>query len=411
MSKHVDKLLLSNKVLLLQGPMGGFFYRLSKWLNSKNIECYKINFNGGDRFFYKSETNVYDYKGRLDDYSVWIEAFLIEHDIDSIVCFGDCRKYHKFSKIIAKKNNINFFVFEEGYIRPNYITFEQDGVNFFSNFLNHYKNTKILEEGNDLVCDINDVKNSYSKMVISAIIYYIFWVLFSFQYSGYQHHRNIRPIKELGCWVLSGFRSIQNKLFEKDKFNRFLQQYSKKYFIFALQVHNDSQITIHSDLKSVEKYIVLVLESFSCHSDPSMHLLLKHHPMDRGYRNYSKLINEYAKRFKIEGRVHYFCDIHFPTLLKHSLGLVTVNSTTGIQALYHNVPVKVLGHALYNLPKLTNQYALSEFWRNPDKVDTTYFSYFRKELISYSQLNGSFYGISPWQEAYIEKNQEVIKTS
>ena len=70
MSKHVDKLLLSNKVLLLQGPMGDFFYRLSKWLNSKNIECYKINFNGGDRFFYKSETNVYDYKGRLDDYLV-----------------------------------------------------------------------------------------------------------------------------------------------------------------------------------------------------------------------------------------------------------------------------------------------------------------------------------------------------
>ncbi|MFC6052332.1 hypothetical protein A6M14_08295 [Acinetobacter sp. Ac_877] len=411
MSKHVDKLLLSHKVLLLQGPMGDFFYRLSKWLNSKNIECYKINFNGGDRFFYKSDKNVFDYKGRLDDYSVWIETFLIEHDIDSIVCFGDCRKYHNFSKIIAKKNNINFFVFEEGYIRPNYITFEQDGVNFFSNFLNYYNNTDISEKGNDLVADINDVKNSYSKMVISAIIYYIFGVLFSFQYSGYQHHRNIRPIKELGCWILSGFRSIQNKLFEKNKFNRFLQQYSKKYFIFALQVHNDSQIMIHSDLKSVEKYIVLVLESFSRHSDPSKHLVLKHHPMDRGYRNYSKLINKYAKQFKIEGRVHYFCDVHFPTLLKHSLGLVTVNSTTGIQALYHNVPVKVLGHALYNLPKLTNQYALSEFWKNPDEVDTNYFSYFRKELISYSQLNGSFYGISPWQEAYIKKNLKVIEKS
>lgn len=411
MSKHIDKLLLSNKVLLLQGPMGDFFYRFSTWLNSNDIECYKINFNGGDRFFYKSKTNVFDYKGSLDDYSVWIETFLIEHNIDSIVCFGDCRKYHKFAKIIAKKNNINFFVFEEGYIRPNYITFEEDGVNFFSNFLNYYNKSDISEKGNDLVTDINDVKNSYLKMVNSAITYYIFWVFFSFQYSGYQHHRNIRPIKELGYWILSGFRSIQNKLFEKNKFNRFLQQYSKKYFIFALQVHNDSQITIHSDLKSVEKYIVLVLESFSFHSDPSMHLVLKHHPMDRGYRNYSKLINKYAKQFKIEGRVHYFCDVHFPTLLKHSLGLVTVNSTTGIQALYHNVPVKVLGHALYNLPKLTNQYALSEFWKNPDEVDTNYFSYFRKELISYSQLNGSFYGISPWQEAYIKKNLKVIEKS
>ena len=410
MSKHVDKLLLSNKVLLLQGPMGDFFYRLSKWLNSKNIECYKINFNGGDRFFYKTETNVFNYKGSLDDYSVWIETFLIEHNIDSIVCFGDCRKYHNFSKIIAKKNNINFFVFEEGYIRPNYITFEEDGVNFFSNFINHYNND-ISEKFNDLVTDIKDVKNSYSKMVINAMTYYIFMVFFSFQYPSYQHHRNIRPIKELGYWILSGFRSIQNKLFEKDKFNRFLQRYSKKYFIFALQVHNDSQIKTHSDLKCVEKYIELVLKDFGLHADESMHLVLKHHPMDRGYRNYRKLINGYAKQFKIEGRVHYFCDIHLPTLLKQSLGLVTVNSTTGIQSLFHHIPVKVLGHALYNLPKLTNQYALSQFWKNPGKVDTNYFSYFRKELILYSQLNGSFYGISPWQEVYIKKNLKVIEKS
>lgn len=406
MSKHIDKLLLSNKVLLLQGPMGDFFYRLSTWLNSNDIECYKINFNGGDRFFYKSKTNVFDYKGSLDDYSVWIETFLIEHNIDSIVCFGDCRKYHNFSKIIAKKNNINFFVFEEGYIRPNYITFEEDGVNFFSNFLNHYNND-ISEKCNDLVNDIKDVRNSYSKMVINAITYYIFRVFFSFQYPDYQHHRNITPIEELGYWILSGFRRIQNKLFEKDKFNRFLQRYSKKYFIFALQVHNDSQIKTHSDLKCVEKYIELVLKDFGLHADESMHLVLKHHPMDRGYRNYRKLINGYAKQFKIEGRVHYFCDIHLPTLLKQSLGLVTVNSTTGIQALFHHIPVKILGDALYNLPKLTNQYALSKFWKNPGKVDAHYFSYFRKELILYSQLNGSFYGISPWKENYI-KNRPIL---
>lgn len=401
MSKHIDKLLLSERVLLLQGPMGDFFYRFAKWLHSKNIECYKINFNGGDRFFYKSDINVFDYQQCLSNFKNWLEAFLIEYDIDSIVCFGDCRKYHKLAKVVAKNNDINFFAFEEGYIRPNYITFEQDGVNFFSNFINHLDNND-LKNRKDLIHNINDVENSYSKMVKSVITYYIFWVLFSFKYPDYEHHRGISPIRELGYWILSGLRSIKNKLFEENKFNYFIQQHSKKYFIFALQVHNDSQIKIHSDLKSVEKYIALVLENFSYHADPSMHLVLKHHPMDRGYRNYSKLINQYAKQFKIEGRVHYFCDIHFPTLLKHSLGLVTVNSTTGIQALYHNVPVKVLGQALYNLPKLTNQYALSKFWKNPGKVDAHYFNYFRKELILYSQLNGSFYGISPWTEAYIK---------
>ena len=52
MSIHIDQLLLSKKVLLLQGPMGRFFKKLSIWLSNQNIETYKINFNGGDRFFF-----------------------------------------------------------------------------------------------------------------------------------------------------------------------------------------------------------------------------------------------------------------------------------------------------------------------------------------------------------------------
>jgi capsular polysaccharide export protein len=404
MSQHIDKLLLSNKVLLLQGPMGDFFYRFAQWLNQKKITCYKINFNGGDHFFYKSNKNVFDYQECLGNFTSWLECFLIEHDIDSIVCFGDCRKYHKLAKAVAQKNNINFFAFEEGYIRPNYITFEQGGVNFFSNFLNHLDQSKNLDQNKTTIPEIYDVKNSYSKAVKSAIIYYFFSILFWFKYPYYEHHRGISPLKELGCGILSGYRRLKNKVWEKKQFNVFVQQYSKKYFTFALQVHNDSQIKTHSELKSVEKYIALVIENFSAYADTSTHLLIKHHPMDRGYRDYRKLIGRHAKHFNVEGRVHYFCDIHLPTVLKHSLGLVTVNSTTGIQALFHHIPVKVLGYALYNLPKLTNQYALSKFWTNPGQVDAQYFAYFRKELIAYSQLNGSFYGISPWAKAYSGSN-------
>lgn len=401
MSMHIDKLLLSKKVLLLQGPMGDFFYRLALWLNSKNIECYKINFNGGDHFFYKNLNNTVDYQGDLTHFSVWIEEFLLENQIDAMVCFGDCRKYHQLAKVVAKKHQINFFAFEEGYIRPNYITFEQNGVNFFSSFLNHLHQNKLIPKDTKPLPAIEMSENSYAKMVKSVINYYLLWVLFFWKYPHYQHHRGISPSRELAYWTLSGLRRLSNLCFEKPKFQRFIQSYSKQYFIFALQVHNDSQIKTHSDLKSVEKYIALVLENFSQHADAAMHLILKHHPMDRGYRNYAKLIAKLAKKFHIEGRVHYFCDIHFPTLLKHAVGLVTVNSTTGIQALYHAIPVKVLGHALYNLPRLTHQHPLSHFWKMPGQVDQPYFKYFRQELIAYSQLNGSFYGTSPWTKSYL----------
>lgn len=157
---------------------------------------------------------------------------------------------------------------------------------------------------------------------------------------------------------------------------------------------------MHSDLKCVNQYIELVIKNFAQHAASDQHLVLKHHPMDRGYRNYAQLINKLIKQHQLVGRVHYFCDVHLPTMIKHSLGFVTVNSTTGMQALYHQIPVKVLGYAIYNLPKLTNQRTLSNFWNHPGKVDSEYARYFRQELIDYSQLNGSFYGNSPWMVQY-----------
>ena len=55
-----------------------------------------------------------------------------------MVCFGDCRFYHRIAKRVSEELNIDFFVFEEGYVRPNYVTFEQNGVNDFSDFKNFY---------------------------------------------------------------------------------------------------------------------------------------------------------------------------------------------------------------------------------------------------------------------------------
>jgi hypothetical protein len=56
-------------------------------------------------------------------------------------------------------------------------------------------------------------------------------------------------------------------------------------------------------------------------------------------------------RLGVERRVRYVCDVHLPSLLKKSLGLITINSTTGLQALFHAKPVKVMGSAIYDIPR------------------------------------------------------------
>lgn len=398
MSVHIDHLLLSKKVLLLQGPLGGFFSKFSKWLNDQGIQSFKVNFNGGDAFFSKDIDLSFSYTGAPENFSFWVENFIENHDIDAIVCFGDCRYYHQVAKKMSVKKGIRFFAFEEGYIRPNYVTFEENGVNFYSNFLVHLKLNQDISTLKQK--EILDVKTSFKKMVWCAILYYSFMWFHTFKYPQYKHHRLMSVWKEVYYWCWSGVRRLKNALLEKTAFDRFIEQHKFEYFVFALQVHNDFQIRTHSDLRCVKKYIEVVIKNFAQHANKYHHLVLKHHPMDRGYRHYGREIERLAHQYGIKGRVHYFCDIHLPTLLKNSVGFVTVNSTTGIQALYHDVPVKVLGNALYNLPELTNQHKLAHFWQHPGAVDSVYFNKFRQELISYSQLNGSFYGDSPWMKQH-----------
>ncbi|AOA59201.1 capsule biosynthesis protein [Acinetobacter larvae] len=399
MSVHLDELLSSKKVLLLQGPMGDYFNQLAQWLEQHQIETFKVNFNGGDWWFHHQCQNAYNFRGRVGDFNLWLQDFINAHQIDALLCFGDCRKYHRIAREVSLKLGIGFFACEEGYIRPNYITFEQDGVNFFSNFKQYLAAQAETGEARPAV-HYDVVHNSYRKMLCCAFVYYLMWILASWYFPHYKHHRGMRPDQELYYWLISGYRRLKNYFLEPRRFQGFLQQHAKQYFVFALQVHNDFQIRVHSDLKKMESYIEKVIRSFSDYADAEHHLVLKHHPMDRGYRNYAVLIQRCAAQYGISGRVHYFCDIHLPTLLKNSRGMVTINSTTGIQALYHEIPVKVLGRALYDLPRLTCQHALDQFWMQPTAVDAGYFHFFRYSLIEYSQLNGAYYGLSPWMQRY-----------
>jgi capsular polysaccharide export protein len=74
-------------------------------------------------------------------------------------------------------------------------------------------------------------------------------------------------------------------------------------------------------------------------------------------------------------------------------GVVVVNSTVGLSALHHGAPTKVCGNALYDIPGLTFQGTLDQFWSDAPgaKPDRQLYVRFRDHLISKTQINGSFY--------------------
>jgi len=125
----------TDSILFLQGPVGPFFSRIAKDFTQRGFTVHKINFNGGDKLFFRGE-NVVDYEGTPDQWSDYLKTFVEKNGISRIYVFGDCRFYHRIAKHIASSASIGFYVFEEGYVRPNYITLESGGVNGYSQLMN-----------------------------------------------------------------------------------------------------------------------------------------------------------------------------------------------------------------------------------------------------------------------------------
>ncbi|MER2012421.1 MAG: capsular biosynthesis protein [Psychrobacter alimentarius] len=393
----MSHLLTHRHVLLLQGKMGGFFNRFSTFLQTQDIKVSKINFNAGDAFFYH-HPNTYEYTDTLAQFSAWLQAFIEKHNIDAVVCFGDCRPHHTQAGCVSEQLGISFFVFEEGYLRPDYITLQEYGINGYSRL--NTADIKALKKANDHPLYTH---NRFYRLSIAAIVYYIVAWIYKSRYPHYSHYRGMTAWQEAIAWLKAPWRKLRGYFPDKKLQSMLTTQESDNYFLISLQVHNDSQITHHSDYRDVVQFIDESIASFSKHADQQQLLVFKHHPLDRGHRDYRELVSSLSERYQVANRVFYGCDMHLPTLMKHSIGMVTINSTTGLQSVYHKKPTKVMGRAIYDTPKLIDQKALKDFWQRPESPDNEFYLRFREYLIEQTQLNGAFYGRSPWMYKYLQQ--------
>lgn len=397
MAASMSHLLTHRHVLLLQGKMGGFFNRFSTFLQTQDIKVSKINFNAGDAFFYH-HPNTYEYTDTLAQFSAWLQAFIEKHDIDAVVCFGDCRPHHTQAGCVSEQLGISFFVFEEGYLRPDYITLQEYGINGYSRL--NTADIKALKKANDHPIYTH---NRFYRLSIAAIVYYIVAWIYKSRYPHYSHYRGMTAWQEAIAWLKAPWRKLRGYFPDKKLQNMLTTQEDENYFLISLQVHNDSQITHHSDYRDVVQFIDESIASFARHADQKQLLVFKHHPLDRGHRDYRELVSSLSERYQVGNRVFYGCDMHLPTLMKHSIGMVTINSTTGLQSVYHKKPTKVMGRAIYDTPKLIDQKALKDFWQRPESPDNEFYLRFREYLIEQTQLNGAFYGRSPWMYKYLQQ--------
>ena len=376
------------KVVLLQGPVGPFFRRFAEDLVWAGAQVCKINFNGGDWFFYP--TNCTLFRGTSQEWPAFFEAFLIERNIDHILLFGDCRSIHVTAHEVARRLGVEVGVFEEGYVRPDYITLEKVGVNARSALPR--SPLEYLNSVSPPVSSHREVGQVFGITALWAVVYYAASHALRPFFPHYQHHRPLNIWEGL-YWLRSFWRRRVYKRKERKVLSRLCGALSGNYFLVPLQVPTDSQVLVHSEYQTMGNFISAVLHSFATHAPPETVLVFKHHPLDRGYNDYAGVIFELSKTLGVSARVLYIHDQPLAQLIDHSIGVVVVNSTVGFSAVHHLKPVKTCGIAFYDMHGLTFQGTLDEFWKSAPahQPDAELYRRFREFVIRNTQINGNFY--------------------
>lgn len=377
--------LAGRRVVLLQGPAGPFFKRVSRHLERLGCEVTKVNFNAGDDLFYRGPRVVH-YRGTRRAWPGFLRRLIDERRASAIVLFGDCRPLHRAAIEVANLSGVDVFVFEEGYLRPNFVTCERGGVNGFSSlpkdpdFYWRLRPRKLGEP--------RPVRHAFRNAALFTVVYACAKAAFHFRYPHYEHHRDIRPFYQGGLWLRSGVRRAVRTLRDGPLNRRLVEGRMPPYFFVPLQVSLDSQMR-HCPFPSIEAFIEHVVRSFAAHAPKETLLLFKHHPFDRAYRDYGAWIARLRAELDLGQRLIYADVVHIPAALKGACGTVVMNSTVGVSSLHHGTPVICLGTAVYDIPGLTHPGPLDRFWQAPGAVDRALFDRFRYFLRITSQINGS----------------------
>lgn len=125
----------------------------------------------------------------------------------------------------------------------------------------------------------------------------------------------------------------------------------QKFIFLPFQVNDDTQVLLHSPvIKTMDElvnYAIEAVKEHNWHYDEEVWIIAKEHPSDFGRVDYSALIERY-KNEKILFLRYY----PTPELIEKSSGVITLNSSVGIEALVKHKPVITLGKAFYNIEGL-----------------------------------------------------------
>lgn len=378
----------TRRFLFLQGPISPFFAELAKRLAARGHAVHRINLNLGDRLFWRGAPGGVDWRGRPEEWPGFLAAFLDRHGITDLVLLGEQRAYHRAAIAAAKARGIAVTVTDFGYLRPDWITLERDGMGGDSRFPREPAAIRALAAGLPPADLSRRFEDSFPRQAAMDVAYHLA-ALLPWPFPHYRSHQLHHPLR---TYAGIARRLLRRRAERAEGARAMAAAAGRPFWLFAMQMETDFSIRAYSRYPDMDTPLAETVASFARHAPAEGHLIVKVHPLDPCVKDWRRILGRIARAEGAAERVHLAHDGKGDEMMRGARGMLTVNSTMGLRALVLGVPAKALGQAVWDVPGLAHQGPLDRFWDEAAPPDPALRADFLAALQAFTQVRGVFYG-------------------
>lgn len=378
------------RFLFLQGPHGPFFSSLARAVARSGADCWRVGFNAGDALFWRDRERFIAYRGTIADWPGFLADLVARLGVTDIVLYGDTRPVHAEAVKVARAAGLGLHVFEEGYLRPYWITYERGGSNGNSRImsLSVTDMRAALSAGGEEIPEPPSHWGDMREHILYGALYHAAVLLGRKPTVG--THRGMTVSQELRLY-LRRLMFMPAHWIDRVVATWRVLGGGFPYHLVLLQLEHDASFRSFSPFSSMVDFIERVIEDFERGAPPHHHLVFKAHPLEDGRAPVRRTIRRLARARGISDRVHFVRGGKLARLMDTANTAITVNSTAAQQALWRGLPVKTFGTSVYDKPELVSRQSLVAFLSAHDKPDIEAYRDYRRFLLDTSQVPGGFY--------------------
>ena len=388
----------TRRFLFLQGPHGPFFGQLAALLRKSGASVWRVGFNRGDQAFWPDGASFIPSHAAPADWPAQIGGLFADHGITDLVLYGDTRPVHAVAILAARRRGITVHVFEEGYLRPYWVTYERGGANGHSRLMQmDLPSIQAALEG--AASDQPEAPATWGDLrqhMFWGAVYHGLVLMGRRRFPAFRPHRALSAAQEFRLYLQ------RLALLPLHRWGRMIATFRIRkggfpYHLALLQLEHDASFRDHSPFAKMTDFVALVIDGFAQGAPRHHHLVFKAHPLEDGRLPLAGEIARLARKAGLADRVHFVRGGKLAALLDPARSAVTINSTAGQQVLWRGLPLKIFGTAIYDKAGLVSDQSLPDFFADPDRPDSRAYRDFRRFLLETSQVTGGFYATNSRQ--------------